>query len=477
MNRALGIAAGTLAAAFVALTVVLLALRLHPACELDHNVGVYLTLAELAREGIVYPHAQRPDLIYATFYQPLGFLPYALLPGSGFTLIPAMRALVRLEVLAAVGLALLLLRRAAPGAWPAWAALVLLLCATPVTAALLTCTDDPRGAVFAALALLAFVGRDGRLHAARAAPLFALAFFTKLTAPCAAGVGALAAAGVRRARGGLALLAWCAAWTLLGYALAHGVLGWDLAGNGLRYALLEPRPGRTLPVQAGLFLRDVVRDPVTALLLVGGTAAAALRLLRRRADALDWWLLAALVRAFVEYRSHGTELNHLFEPCLAGAVAAVRTGAAVLRAPHVLVTLGLAIAFGRPLVRVPCGDPTPLPESPLASAAAILRAQPPAPTLCENPLLAWTSGTRPLVVDPFLFGPAVARHPEIRSAWFGDRSDPGALQRLVLLVDPSSASAEAWYRDLHFDARFLADVRRDFRLVAATPYGAVLERR
>jgi hypothetical protein len=467
-----------LAGALLVATAVELARRLGR-CGLDHNVGVYVCLAELARQGVVYPATATTDLLYCTLYQPLAFLPYALLPGSGLELIPWMRALIRVEALLGIAGVLLLLRRCGVDRVGMALAVGLLLGALPVASTMLTTGDDPRAGLFALLAWFVFAGRDGHLHPWRAAPLFAAALFTKLTAPLAAGIAALVAAGqARQPRAAVALLLGCALWAAAGYALAHGVLGWDLAGNGLRYAVLDPKPGRPLSDQVGCFLRDVVADPVTAVLLLGGTAAAAWRLARRRADALDAWFAAAVARAFAEYHSHGTELNHLLEPTLLGSVAVVRTLAPRLRPWHALLAVPAALLLGRPVLRLPCGDPGPIAGSAVAGMAALLRAQPPRPTLCEDPLLAWLSGSRPLVVDPFLAALAWRKHPEVRAAWFGAAGEPATVQRLVLLLDPEhDPRATHAYTHLHFDAEFLATVRRQFRVVVPSDFGTLLERR
>lgn len=466
-------------ATFLAATAVLLATTLSVGA-LDHNVGVYVCLAELARQGVVYPQTQTTELVYCTLYQPLAFLPYAILPGSGLALIASIRALVRVEVFVCLLAVVGILRRCRVPWVPALAAVALLACAFPITAAMLKCNDDPRGALMALLAFAAFAGNGARCHPWRAAPIFALAFLTKLTAPCAAGVAALVLALQRRRPAAAShLLIGCTAFTIAAYAVAHGVLGWDLLGNGLRFALVDAKPGRSFGLQIEHFVGDLVCDPVTAVLLIGGAALALARAVRARGDAIDAWLLAALVRALVEYGSHGTELNHLFEPCLLGAVVVVRAAQSWLIGWWALAAVVVAFWVGRPAVRIPRADPTPLSQSPIVVAANVLRAQLPAPTLCEDPLLAWTAGQRPLVTDPFLAGPVLDRHPQIRAAWFGAGNGPEALQRLVLMANPDAPDgrADQWYGSLHFDARFLADVRRLFEVVAPSDFGVVMRRR
>lgn len=477
-NRALAWSVGAVALVWLLANAWDLIARLPCADRLDHSVGVYVVLAELARQGVVYPAQQTPDLVYCTFYQPLGFLPYAWLPGSGIELLASMRALVRLEVALCLALLVALARRAGVGWWQVLLGAGVALSAAPVGAASLTTTDDPRGALFAALALWFGMSARGELRVLPAAGLLVLAFFTKLTAPCAAGVALWSLAGWWQ-RPAWRLLGTCAVLVGLGYVLAHAWLGWDLAGNGLRYALFDAKPGRALAEQCRKFASDLVREPVMAGLLLAAVAVVVAAFARRRAGWADWWFAAAFGRAWVEYHSHGTELNHLFEPCLAA------TTCLLLRMPRnagfrvALVSLAMLCAtawFGVAPLRVPVGDRDALRDSHFASAARVLAAQPPAPTLTEAPLLGWLAGQRPVVTDPFLAGVVLAAHPEIRAQWFGD--SPRALQRLVLLADPErSAGAEHWYRHLHFDAQFLADVRRLFRVLAPIGSGAALVRR
>jgi len=45
---------------------------------LTHTVGVFVVLAELLRDGVLYP-APTADLVYSVFYHPLAFAPVALL--------------------------------------------------------------------------------------------------------------------------------------------------------------------------------------------------------------------------------------------------------------------------------------------------------------------------------------------------------------------------------------------------------------
>lgn len=472
LPRGVRIAAALCAVAWLGWNAWHLASRVGLADRLDHSIGVYVVLAELARQGVVYPAPQTPELVYCTFYQPLGFLPYAVLPGTGIDLVVAMRALVRVEVFACLALAAWLVRRAGASWARALLAAALALGALPVGAATLTTTDDPRGALFALLALA--VGGDpagsARVRRWSAAVCLTLAFLTKLTAPIAAGAALLFACGWWRAPA-WRLLAACAVLTAVAYAVAHLLLGWDLAGNGLRYALFDTKPGRGLAEQFAEFCDDLGRDGVLASLLGGGLIVSVGCVLRRAPRWCDIWLLAALSRAVIEYHSHGTEVNHLFEAALAAAVV---LGS---RAPRATALLGVvSVCWGFAPVCVPVADPAPLRDSQVAIGARVLAAQPVVPTLTEAPLLGWLAGQRPVVTDPFLAGLVLARQPEIRAAWFGDGSH--ALQRLVLLADPErDARAEHWYRYLHFDAQFLADVRRDFRVLAPLEQGAILVRR
>lgn len=467
---------------------------------LTHTVGVFVVLAELLRNGILYPPEPTVDLVYSVFYHPLGFAPYALLPGSGLELVRSMRVLVGGEVLACLLLLGVLAKPLGRGRFlpAAWA-----LCTLPVCFSLVGMRDDPRAALCGLLALWAFGGKDGaRVRPRLAAACLTLAFFVKATAPLAPGLALLVAATRSPAAGhtpasrtlwrrpAAALVVWCAGLTTAGVAFVQWGLGCDFLGNGLRYLLLTPaREARTWSETGAALGRDLVAyqpggtqplDLALPALILLSTGALVFRLARRRADRYDVLVVATWLKTFAVYRSWGTDLNHLFDLALVTSLHAARALGTWLTPGRGTAVLAVLLCLGQPWRRLLPEPATPsLAQSPLAAAAAGLRAQEPVPTLCEEPLLGWLTDSRPLVTDPFLTFAALRDHPEIRERWFGPPDHPAAIRRLVLMHDPfaDGPHVEHWYRHLHFDAEFLRMVRAEWRSVIVTDTATVLIRR
>ncbi|MEZ5963539.1 MAG: hypothetical protein R3F56_06805 [Planctomycetota bacterium] len=466
------------------------ALHVDSARLLTHTVGVFATLAELLRHGVLYPPEPSVDLVYSVFYHPLGFAPYALLPGTGLDLVPGMRVLVGAEVVACLLVVAVLARplgvlRLHPAAWA--------LCTLPVCFSLVGMRDDPRAALLGLLALWSFGGeheRPPRVWAAAAC--LTLAFFVKATAPLAPGLALLLAAwrAPGHQRTALRLLAACVGLTAAGVVFLQWGLGCDFLGNGLRYLLVQPARaprawGETFSALAADLGGMLPGSPqpwdlaLPAIALVSATAVLA-RLAQRRADRYDVLVAAVWLKTVVVYRSWGTDLNHLFDLALFASLHAGRSLAGWLTPVRSLCVLAILLGLGQPWRRLLPEPGTPsLAKSPLAAAAAALRQQEPVPTLCEEPFLGWLTGSRPLVTDPFLTFAALADHPEIRERWFGPTSDPVAVRRLVLMHDPFADSPyiEHWYRHLHFDEEFLRLVRTQWRSVIVTDTATVLIRR
>ena len=472
----LGVTLLAIAAAAVALLAHLDSARL-----LTHASGVFLLLAELLREGVIYPRPSA-DLVYATFYHPLSFAPYALLPGAGLELARSVRLLVGIETLACLFLATRLWRpsggadvRLQPALWA--------LCTVPVCFALIGMRDDPRALLFGLLALLTFGGGDGA-RPVLAGVLLGLAFFTKATAPFAPGLALLWAAlregeGSRHARA-LRLVLATAGTIGGGVAIMQWGLGCDFLHNGLYYMVVEPPgPGRPLGEWLAALGTDLTRETALPVLLTLACFGSALRMGRQRTDRFDVLLLAGVVKTIVVYRSYGTDLNHLLDVAVFAAIVLARQLDAWLTPSRAHIALVVALGLGQPwrwLVPEP-GTPA-LAASPVATAAAALRAQPATPTLCEEPLLGWLADVRPITTDSFLTLAALRRAPDVRARWFGPPSDAGALRRLVLMHDPrrEDPAIEHWYAHLHVDAAFLAMVRAEWQVVVATDTATVLVR-
>lgn len=471
-----------------------LAIALHAPLErlLTHTVGVFIVLGELLEKGVLYPPRPSLDLVYSAFYHPLGFAPIALLPGEGLGKVFWLRVLVGAETIGCLACVVLLARRSLRGVLALQPALWA-LATVPVAFALVGMRDDPRATLFGLLAVLAFL-RGGRLAPLWATALLVLAFFTKATAPFAPGLALFFEASRRGGlRQGLALLAAAAGGVAVLVAVLQWGLGCDFLHNGLYYAIIDPaKEPRTAAQALAALGNDLVRNPSTTpvpgvlpVLLATSTALVAARAWRRRLDVFDVLVLGHWVKTLLAYRSIGTELNHLLDLSLAAALhLGVRLGGRLgIRAA--LVILGGVVVLGWPVRRILLPPPgiKPLTEGHVATVAAGLRGLPRVRTLCEEPLIAWEAGLRPLVTDPLLTFATLKRFPDIRETWFGPPDRPGALQRILLMrdprpgVDPNYPHPGAWYGPIHFDREFLEELRAHWRVLLATDGVVVLVRK
>jgi hypothetical protein len=479
-NGATLLRAALLAAALGAVAAGVAAVLAHRDSErgFTHTVGVFVVLAELLRDGVFYPHAQDPALVYATFYHPLAFAPIALLPGTGIELVPPLRLLVGAEALLCAGLAAWLARTPL--------AAVLALGCVPVAHGLLGMRDDPRATWLCLLALVAGARRP-RLAGA----LLAVAVLTKATAPVAPAL-ALAVAAARADRG--AFLRFAAAGALTTAALVAYVqwgLGADLLGNGLRWGWFEPaRAARTWSEAFAKLGSDLGRDLATPALLLAATAAAVARL---RRDPFAALVLAAWAKTVLVYRSPGTDLNHLFDLCVYAVLLLARACAPSARASlaaagALLFAVALSHVIGlQPASRVlfPPGALPPLSSAPaLANVAALRAADPVAFTLCEDPFTGWLlsrsdAGGVPasvVHVDPYLTLAALRHHPAIRRRWFGEAGDPFALRRVLLLRDPAAPGGREWYERVHFDPELITELEARWTKALVSGNGTVFVR-
>jgi hypothetical protein len=354
--------------------------------------------------------------------------------------------------------------------------------------------DDPRAALCTLLALAVYGGAgDARARPALAAALLTLAFFVKATAPLA-GAAALLWAAAREGKGtGRRQVAWLLGTGVVlvasGIAFLQWGLGCDFLGNGLYYVLVAPaRASRTWPEACAALGSDLCGQPggnnprelALPALVAFSALLAATRAIRARLDRYDILVAAAWLKTIVAYRSWGTDLNHLLDLALFSALHVTRALAGWLTPIRALSLFAIALGLGQPWLRLlpEPGTPT-LDKSPLNLARQGLLMQAQATTLCEEPFLAWLTDSRPLVTDPFLTFATLARAPDIRRRWFGPANDPAAVHRMVLMHDPTSTNpwVEHWYRHLHFDAEFLAMVRRDWHVLLRSDTATMLVRK
>ncbi len=518
-----------------------LALHAHSARGFTHTVGVFVVLAELLRDGVFYPHAPSVDLVYSAFYHPLAFAPLALLPGRGVDLLPALRLLVGGELCLCLCRCAALARAHGLRGVDAWQPAVWALCTVPVGFGLLGMRDDPRATLFALLAValhplrrggtelaaLALVAAFFTKATAPLAPGLALAVMSWRRG----GSGEVARLVAVSALAAAAVIAW----------LEWGARA-DFVGNGLYYALVHaPKEPRAWTEAFAALGRDLTWDLSLPLLLGASLAAVVVQCARRRVGVLELLVLGAWMKTLVAYRSVGTELNHLLDltlyACLqlavcvgalgafgggarggavgrsgagvgavdagavgvgavgAGAVASAAVGAAAVGAgamrrrsrllPFAAPAFLLALAFAswpRPFTTLlPLDNSPSLAVSHVATKAEVLRGylrQRPLRVLCEEPLIAWEAGAKPLITDPLLTFGTLESWPEIRAAWFTP-GDPAALDMLLLMRNPFATEPDPaeWYGPIHFDAAFLDEVRANWQVVATDGQATVLARK
>ncbi|MDP6930832.1 MAG: hypothetical protein QF412_14130 [Planctomycetota bacterium] len=441
-----------------------------------HTVGVFIVLAELLRDGVFYPASPSENLVYSAFYHPLAFAPLSLLPGSGLGMAPALRMMVAGETLACLALTAWILARSGRRGALSWQPALWALCTFPLTFSLLGMRDDPRACLFSLLAIIA------HLHGGKKAPfvsggLLVLAFMTKATAPLVPGI-ALSITSYRR--GGWSELRrfWvaCVAGVAGSIAFLQWGIGCDFLGNGLYYAVFNPaKEPRSWAVTFEMLGNDLTTAGDRALLVLLGVSSvlALARAVRRKFDLWDLLILFGWLKTILVYRSVGTELNHLLDVTLYACLHLGFRLGPVLNPAMAFPLLALMIGVGTPLQLLPDATArrSTLRNGHIAQAAELLRKLPAAPTLCEEPLLAWTAGTRPLVTDPLLTFGTLARYPEIRNRWFGPSDQPGALQRIILMRNPLPGALPdptTWYGPIHFDRQFLDEVRAKWRVMADT---------
>ncbi len=458
---------------------------MHTSWRLSHVNGIYLLLAQLLERGVFYPRELSPDLVYGTFYQPLAFAPYALLPGDGLAKVPAMRILCGFDaalcllLLAAVAARLGLARAAC------WRPSVWALCTIPVGFCLLAMRDDPRATWLGLLAVLAHL-RRGHWSIVVAALCLSLAFFTKLTAPLVPCVAiALDLAFRRDHAAAIRFLFATAAAIAIPFAILQWGFGCELLDNGIRLALLEPAfQPRGVFQTTWRCLRDVIAWNEHALgllpLALLSLGLLVVRIRRWRLDLADWLASAAFVKAWLAYRNPGADYNHLFDLALFCALHAAVRLAGWLSPGRALAALLVLLALDRPWEELIGPSDLPLADAPAARVARALASLPSVPTLVEDPLIQIEANTRPLVVDGGVVFARLRRDRLVRAQWFGPLSDPHALRRIVLLLDPFENTPERpgpyWYGVVNYDRDFHTELVAHWHVVMKTDAATILER-
>jgi hypothetical protein len=452
---------------------------------LNHVSGTWMTLADDLARGTLYRPVAAEGAWGGTRYFPLAFaLQAGLLRLGAPALAAAYGASLGAGLLLAAGIFLLLrgggARRAALFA-------PLALAGFAGQHALSAGRGDLLPVALSALGLAALARGPTPGRVAAAAALLSLAFAAKPTAltAAAAAVAFLALRAQRRAA--LALAALVAAGAAAVVAATErlssgrflpGLRAVGAGGAGLEDALRAP---------VRLAQELAVGDPAGLVLALAGAAALAASLppllargpavpARRQADRVPprvadprllpaLWLAAAWTGALAVLASPGTGVNHLVELEAASAVllgaAAVAPGraGAVARAGAPAAALA-GIALVAALLR------EDLATSRLAEVRAVVRALPAGKVLSEDPLVPLLAGERPALLDAFSLRLTAARDPALLGALAGALRR-GELAAVVLLEDPGSPAADAWFGQGNLGLPLAREIAAGYRRRAA----------
>jgi hypothetical protein len=384
-------------------------LHLRDLSQVNHITGVWLTLAQALRDGVLYPPLEQDGHYAGTRYMPLFFALVALLAKltGDFLLAAKLTSLLSMAgLLTAVFVAV---RRAAGHALDAFI-LTSAILAFPEGRRVLLWPHVDALAVALSVGGLLFVSgeRPGMGSVAAAALLFALALAAKVSS--VAGVAAACVyLGTRDQRQAAWLVVMTAALGVVGFVLLQ--LGSDgrfldnfraVGSGGMSVQSLAVGPTRMIQaigVSARIaFVVPLVLSAAVFVLLQDAQ--------RRRLSPWDWYFLFAVpVTAFI-FTSPGTDPNHLLELeaaavlVLAGWLrrpaegpAWTETGARGFAAAALLV--GLVYAAN-------CWRQGPLPDA--ISQRTLIEALPAeGELLTEDATPAVLLGHRPVVMDPFAF--------------------------------------------------------------------------
>jgi hypothetical protein len=378
--------------------------------QINHIAGVWLTLAQALRAGVLYPPLEQDGHYAGTRYMPLFFALVALLAKLTGDYLLAAKLAGLLSMVGLVAAVFVAARRVTGHALDAFIFAALVLVFPEGRRVLLWPHADALAVALSVGGLLLASGeRAGAGTLAGAALLFALAVGAKFSsvAGVAAACACLGARDWRRAAG---LAGMTAVLGVGGFALLQ--LGSDgrfldnfraVGSGGMSTESLRIGPTRLFQA-AGVstriaFVLPLVLPPAAFVLVQDA--------LRRRVSLWDWYFLFALPVTLFIFTSPGTDSNHLLEL----EVAAVLVLAGWLRRPAEEVPAwteaaargfaAAALLFGL-VYAAECRryEPTRDAIPPQALTEAL-----PADgeLLTEDATPAVLLGRRPVVMDPFAF--------------------------------------------------------------------------
>jgi len=312
------------------------------------------------------------------------------------------------------------------------------------------------------------LGSTRRSHIVIASLCFTLAFATKLTALYAGGAAviALSLADRRKAAGWLAVL------TGTGIALVLVGVHLSTAGRAMETIALCA-PGGTserfvLHAPIRLVTRALKADPLTLIyLLIAVVGSIGIRW--REWKGLAPLVLAAAVMTLVTIMgSPGTDYNHFLD----AVVCALVFMAAYVSSRD--LPFGMVISAAIAAVIVMVGWTLPHQLIPRArgdegreAVVELIRAESAAGRviLCESPLEPVLAGTRPYMLDSFMYRLISRRFPAAREQ-MDQHLEEGYFSAVILFSDPATEGGRARLTYVHFGRAFLDALLEHYRETA-----------
>ena len=446
-------------------------LHLRDLSQVNHITGVWLTLAQALRDGVLYPPLEQDGHYAGTRYMPLVFALVALLAKitGDFLLAAKLTSLLSMTGLLAV--VFVAVRRACGNALDAFILTSVILVFPEGRRVLLWPHVDALAVALSVGGLLLVSGeRPGMGSVAAAALLFALALAAKFSS--VAGVAAACVyLGARDRRRAAWLVAMTAALGVVGFVLLQ--LGSDgrfldtffAVGSGgmsaQSFAVGPTRMVQAMGVSARSALVVPLVLPPAVFVLLQDTQ-------RRRLSPWDWYFLFAVPVTMFIFTSPGTDPNHLLEleaaallvlagwlrrPADAPAEGLAWTEAAARGFAAAALLVGLVYAAN-------CWRQGPPPDA--ISQRALIEALPAdGELLTEDATPAVLLGRRPVVMDPFAFRLLAER----------GRIDPEPLAArvrrrefaILVLVRRIDLREESLAPQLHFGPQVTDAIREAYR--------------
>ena len=303
----------------------------------------------------------------------------------------------------------------------------------------------------------AFASPSRRPSLLAGAVLFSLAFATKVTTVFgfAAAVAAFSFAREWKAAGRLALFTLAGMVVVLAATqLASGGRAWGImsacASGGTNWYYVTTAPRR-------LFETVVATDHQSLILLVLSIAALLSVRPSQWKDLAALSLITSLCVLSVIMGSPGTDFNHFIDVAVLAlvfiAVQVARQQLRIAFAAAVGVSaICILLSWTLPQRILRQGEA----HSGRAAAVQVVReaSSTGLPVLCESPLLPILAGTRPYMLDPFMFRLISRKSPEVAER-MRQQLRQGYFSAVVLQTDPLTEGGERRLKNVHFGRKFI----------------------